>query len=170
MSWVDYVIIGIVALSALISLVRGFVREAFSLAVWLLAFWVSWSFFRELAPRLEPWIETPSVRLGAAFAALLITALILGGLINFLVVQLVQRTGLSGTDRLIGMIFGTARGVLVVAVLVLLAGLTPIPEDPWWQGSQLIPYFEELALWLGEFLPDDIAGRFEYDSLGQGGR
>jgi membrane protein required for colicin V production len=169
MTGVDYAILGVILVSALISLLRGFVREAFSLGVWLLAFWVSWTFFRALAAHLAPWIDTPSVRLGVAFAGLMLISLAIGGLVNFLVIQLVERTGLSGTDRLIGMIFGLARGVLVVAVLVLLAGLTPLPGDPWWQSSQLIPYFEELALWLGELLPEDIAERFDYGPFGQGG-
>jgi membrane protein required for colicin V production len=167
MAWVDYVIIGVVALSALISLLRGFVREAFSLAVWLLAFWVSWSYFRALALQLQPWIETPSVRLGVAFAVLMLATLAVGGLVNYLVIQLVERTGLSGTDRLVGMVFGAARGVLLVTVLVWLAGLTPIPQDPWWRESHLVPYFEELALWLRQLLPEDIAERFQYAGLGR---
>ncbi len=169
MSWVDYAMLGVILVSTVISLLRGFVREALSLGIWLLAFWVSWSFFRELALRLTPWIDTPSVRLGVAFAGLMLVSLVIGGLVNFLVIQLVERTGLSGTDRFIGMIFGLARGVLVVAVLVLLAGLTPLPGDPWWQSSALIPYFQELALWLRELLPEDIAERFDYGPLGQGG-
>ncbi len=166
MAWFDYLIIGILLLSALLSLIRGFVREAFSLAVWLLAFWVAWSFFRALAVQLAPWIGTPSVRLGLAFAVLLLVTLVVGGLINFLLVRLIERTGLSGTDRLVGMVFGLARGVLLVTVLVLLAGLTPMPQDPWWRESQLVPYFEELALWLRELLPQDIADRFQYAAAG----
>jgi len=158
----DLVILGIILISALISLVRGFVREAFSLAVWIFAFWVAWTFFREAAVRLEPWVATPSVRLGLAFAGLMLVTLLVGGIANYLVIRLVQKTGLSGSDRFIGMIFGAARGVLLVAVLVLLAGLTPLPADPWWQESRLIPYFQELALWLKEMLPPEVAERFQF--------
>jgi len=161
MIWVDYVIIGIIGLSAVISLVRGFMREALSLAAWVLAFWVSWNFFRELALRLE-WFSVPSVRLGIAFSILFVTTLIIGGLVNFLVGQLVDKTGLTGTDRMIGMLFGAARGILLVAVLVLLAGLTPLPDDPWWQQSQLIGYFQELATWLKTLLPADIGEKFQF--------
>jgi membrane protein required for colicin V production len=162
MNWVDFVLIGIVSVSLSISLVRGFVREAFSLAAWILAVWVSWSFFRELAVHLEPWVSVPSLRLGLAFAVLLLVTLILGAMVNFLISQLVERTGLTGTDRLLGMFFGVARGVLLIAILVLLAGLTPIPNDPWWQESRLIPYFQELAVWLRGFLPVDVAKMFNY--------
>lgn len=162
MTWFDYSIIAIIAVSALVSLLRGFVKEAFSLGVWVLAFWVSWTFFRDLAPHFTDWIDTPSVRLGLAFASLMIVTLVVGGLVTYLLGQLVEHSGLSGTDRVIGMVFGAARGVLVVTVLVLLAGLTPLPNDPWWQESVLPPYFEELALWLRDLLPGDIAERFRY--------
>lgn len=162
MAWLDITILGIILLSALISLARGFVREAFSLAVWVLAFWVSWSFFRDLAVPLEAWIGSPTARLGIAFAGLMIVTLAIGGLVNYLIIQLVEMTGMSGTDRLIGMIFGAARGVLLVAVLVLLAGLTPLPNEGWWLESTLVGYFQELAFWLRDLLPPEFADYFRY--------
>jgi membrane protein required for colicin V production len=162
MAWLDIVILVIVLLSAVISLVRGFVREAFSLAIWVLAFWVAWSFFRDLEVPLRSLIDSPTARLGIAFGVLMVATLIVGGLINYLVIQLVERTGMSGTDRLIGMVFGTARGVVLVAVLVLLAGLTPLPTEDWWVESSLVGYFQELAYWLRELLPPEMADRFRY--------
>jgi membrane protein required for colicin V production len=162
MPWLDYVLLGIIAVSALISLARGFVREAFSLAVWILAFWISWQFFRDLELQFVPWISSPTVRLGLAFAALMMVTLLLGGMVNYLLIQLVERTGMSGTDRFIGMLFGAARGALVNTVLVLLAGLTVMPQEAWWQASQLVPYFVTLAAWLQTWLPDDIAQYFQY--------
>lgn len=162
MVWLDIVIIGLVLISALISLARGFVREAFSLAVWVLAFWVSWSFFRDLEVPLRAWVGSPTARLGIAFAILMIVTLVAGGLVNYLIIQLVERTGMSGTDRFIGMVFGAARGILLVAVLVLLAGLTPIPGEGWWLQSSLVGYFEELAFWLRDLMPPELADRFRY--------
>jgi membrane protein required for colicin V production len=162
MLWIDILIIGIIALSAVISLVRGFVREALSLATWIAAFWVAWLFFRPLAVHFEGWIEVPSIRLGVAYGILLIAVLLLGALINHFMTLLVDSTGLSGTDRLLGVFFGAARGAVVVAILILLAGLTPFPQDPWWRASELIPYFQEMAVWLKQFLPADIAANFKY--------
>jgi len=162
LAWLDMLIVGIILLSALISLVRGFVREAFSLAVWVLAFWVSWSFFRDLEVPLQAWIGSPTARLGIAFAALMIATLTVGGLVNYLIIQLVERTGMSGTDRLIGMIFGAARGVLLVAILVLLAGLTSLPKEDWWLESTLVGYFQELSFWLRDLLPPEFADHFRY--------
>jgi len=160
--WIDYVIIVIIVLSSLISLMRGFMREALSLAAWIVAFWVSWTFFRELAAYFEQWINVPSMRLGVAFLLLLVATLILGGLVNYLVGQLVEKTGLTGTDRMVGVFFGLARGALLVGIAVLLAGLTPIPSDPWWHESVLIGYFQDLAIWLRDLLPPDIASKFKY--------
>jgi membrane protein required for colicin V production len=162
MIWVDYVIVGIIGLSALISLVRGFVREAVSLIIWFLAFALAWTYFREFALHLTPWVETPSVRLGLAFIILLVTVLIIGAIVGWLIGQLVDKTGLSGTDRLLGMVFGAARGAVLVAILVLLAGLTPFPRDSWWQESQLIVHFQQLAGWLLSLLPPDIAEYFQF--------
>lgn len=162
MLWVDILIIAIIALSAVISLIRGFVQEALSLATWIAAFALAWFFFRPLSVQLEPWIDVPSIRLGVAYGAILLLVLIVGALVNLLMKSLVESTGLSGTDRLIGIFFGVARGVVVVAILVLLAGLTPFPHDGWWHDSQLIPYFEQIALWMKTYLPDDIAANFSY--------
>lgn len=163
MSWLDYAIVAVIAVSTLISLMRGFVREAFSLAIWLLAFWISWSFFRQLKPRLEPLLDAPDkVLLGVSFGILMIVTLAIGGLVNYLIVQLVERTGMSGTDRFIGMVFGAARGGIMVVVLVMLAGLTSIPEEAWWRQSQLVGYFEEAARLLRDNLPDQVAQWFRY--------
>ncbi len=162
MSWLDYALIGIIAVSALVSLFRGFVREAFSLAIWILAFWISWSFFRDLSLHLEDLISSQTVRLGVAFGALMLVSLLVGGMLNFLIIELIERTGMSGADRFMGMIFGTSRGVLVVAVLVLLSGLTTLPQEQWWHESRLMPYFQELALWLRDLLPPDFAEHFRY--------
>lgn len=156
MVWLDYVILGVVAVSTLISLMRGFVREALALFIWALAFGLAWSFHEDLAPHLANWIENPSLRQGAAFVAIFLAVQITGGMVSYLVVRLMQVTGLSGTDRLVGMVFGAGRGILLVAVLVLVAGFTPLPKAHWWQDSQLVPYFEELAIWLRD-LPDQQA-------------
>ncbi len=162
MIWVDFVIVGIIALSALVSVMRGFMREALSLATWILAFWVGLSYASPVSVYLEPYVSVPSLRLGIGFGALFLAVLLVGGLLSFLVAKLVEETGLSGTDRLLGVVFGIGRGVVIVALLVLLAGLTPIPSDPWWKQSVLIGHFEELAIRIRAFLPPDVASNIVY--------
>ncbi len=157
MVWVDYLIIGIILLSSGISIIRGFIKEVLSLASWALSFWVALMFYPHVATLLADYIATPSIRLFAAFASLFLVTLILGALVNHLISQLVEKTGLTGTDRALGVIFGLVRGVAIVSLLVLLAGATPMPSDTWWQNSLLLEHFENLAVWLRDFLPADIA-------------
>ncbi len=163
MTAVDYAIIAIIILSAILSIVRGFVREALSLAGWILAFWVALSFGRDLAVMLDGRIEDPSVRVVLAFVALFLAALLLTALVNVLAGQLVDKTGLSGTDRILGVVFGTIRGAVIVAILVYLGGFTPVPQYAWWSKSYLIHHhFEGLAFWLRGFLPPDMAIQLSY--------
>jgi membrane protein required for colicin V production len=157
MLWIDYVIIGIIALSAIISVVRGFVKEVLSLAAWVLAFWVALTFSPQFSVLLSDYISTPSVSLFAAFAALFIVTLILSALVNHLIAAIVEKTGLSGTDRMLGVLFGILRGVAIVTLLVLLAAATPMPNDDWWQNAVLIEHFEKLAIWTRQFLPVGLA-------------
>ena len=162
MIWIDYAIIGLIGISAMIGLFRGFVREALSLTTWALAFWVGLSFSRDFSIYLKPVIDLPSARMAASFVILFLLTLILGGLIVYLLAQLVDKTGLTGSDRLAGLLFGIGRGIVVVAVIVLLAGLTPLPADPWWKDSQLIAPFQSVALWLRDQLPAGVAGKIDY--------
>jgi membrane protein required for colicin V production len=160
MSWVDLIIVVIIIVSALISVVRGFVKESISLASWILAGFIGLRYFAPLADLLEPYVESPTIRVGSAFAILFITTLIVGAIVNFMASQAVSKTGLSGTDKSLGVVFGAARGLLIVTMLVLLAGLTPMPTEPWWNESAMIEFFTEMANWIKDILPQDIAGRF----------
>ena len=162
MIWIDYSIIGLIAISSIIGLLRGFIREAFSLSTWFVGVWVGLTFSRDFSIFLETLISYPSARIAVSFAILFFLTLILGSLIGYLLDELVKKTGLTGSDRFVGMIFGIARGVLVVAILVVLGGLTPLPEDPWWKESKLIPPFQSVAMWLRSHLPSGMAGYVDY--------
>ena len=152
-TWVDWGIVGIICTSCLISLRRGFVKEALSLLTWIVAGVIAWMFGGALADHLVAFIEIPSVRVIAACIILFIATLVLGALVNYLIGELVRVTGLSGTDRFLGMAFGAARGALVVVVLVGLVSLAPVVEqDPWWQKSILIPHFLMVADWSKTFI------------------
>lgn len=162
MSWLDLVILGIIALSALISLIRGFVKESISLLSWIAAGIVAFRYFSAMAELLEPYLADPTIRSMAAFAVLFISTLIIGAIINFIMSQLVSKTGLSGTDKVLGVVFGGARGVLIVTMVVLLASLTPMPEAQWWQDSAMVGFFQQLAEWVKGIIPADAADSFSF--------
>lgn len=162
MIWIDFAIIGLIVISLIIGLFRGLIKEAFSLLTWIIAVWVGLTFSREFAPFLETFIVYPSARIATAFGILFLITLIIGSIVSYLAGVLVLKTGLTGSDRFAGMLFGIARGLVVVAIMVMLAGLTPLPEDSWWKESILIPPFQSLALWLRDHVPAGMAGYLQY--------
>lgn len=163
MQYVDYIIFAIIGLSILVGAIRGFIKEAFALAVWAAAFFVAFQYSGFLAELLESHIDLPSVRTSLAFAGLFLSVLLVGGLATFLVGKLVEKTGLSGTDRLLGGVFGGLRGLVMVLALILVAGLTPIPRDSWWQASRTIQSLMPLAEWSAQYLPEYILEYIDFE-------
>lgn len=142
MNWADWAIVIVLTLSSVISLARGFIKEALSLVIWIVALVVANVFSNRLEVFLTNLIATPSLRSMAAFVLVFIGVLFIGALLNFLIGLIVKATGLSGTDRLLGMLFGFARGILIVLVfLIYVPSYVPIKNDPWFKQSSLIPYF-----------------------------
>ena len=106
-------------------------------------------FHQALAGHLGHWVDTPSLRALVAWIVIFFGVLMSGSLLSFLLGQLVESTGLTGTDRLLGAIFGAMRGFIVVmAILIILPGVLPVAQDPWWQQSVLIPYFLACEDWV----------------------
>ena len=160
MNIADYVILGTIAVSMVLSLMRGFAVEALSLVTWVAAFVIARLFSLPLAVLLTDYVDPPSARQPVAFVALFILTLIVGALIKHLVKGVVEATGLSGTDRVLGTAFGAIRGGLIVVVaLALLARFTQMPGDPWWQKSLLIPQFLMVENWTAEM------GRMLWDKI-----
>ena len=155
----DIAILAIVMLSVAVSIFRGFVREALSLLVWLGALWVAVTYTNQVDASLAKLVVSPPIRLVVAFGLLFLAVLIVGNLIIRLISHIVHLSGLSGTDRILGMVFGTVRGVLIVAVMVLVAGMTTIPQEKWWKESTLVVHFKGVAHWLVEMLPEDHSAK-----------
>ena len=160
MHWVDIVVFVVIGFSVVIGLFRGLVKEAISLATWILGVWVSLSFSSSFAKMLPFQVGDQTVQTLIAFVIIFLVILVVGGVINYLIGQLVDKTGLSGTDRTMGLVFGFLRGGLIVAIMVLLATLTNMPNEEWWQQSLTLPYFHDSAVWLKALLPDSLAQHF----------
>lgn len=164
LNWVDIFIFSVLGISAVLSLFRGLVREVLSLVAWVVAGWVAFKFAGPVSKHFAGAVSLPSVRMALAFGLLLVGVLLVFGVLNFLIGKLIDGTGLSSTDRLLGMFFGLARGIAIVTVLVALAGLTPAPCDPWWKESRLLDHFEQLARYAIRWLPPEFGNHFSYET------
>ncbi len=142
---VDYILLAILFISTAVSLLRGFVREAISLLSWAIAIWCAWRFGGAVAGALEGSIGSMTARLWVARSLLLVGVLVAGGLLEWLVVFLLQKSGLTGTDRAIGTLFGFARGVVLAGLLVAVLQTGGFEATAWWQDSKLIPYAAPVA-------------------------
>jgi membrane protein required for colicin V production len=145
MIMLDYLLIGVVAVSALMGLLRGFAKEAVSLTGWIVAIWGAWRFADPVQERLPELLNDPVISLWIARLIILIGVLFAAGIISRLISYLLNMTGLSSTNRTIGMLFGLARGVVLVGLAVKVMQATGFEADPWWQESKLIPYAVPLA-------------------------
>jgi membrane protein required for colicin V production len=142
--WVDAIILIITAVSCIFGLWRGFVREVLSLLAWIAALLIARVYSEAFAPALSNWIANEAMQQMFAFAILFMATLLVGALINHLVAKLISISGLKLTDRLIGAVFGVARGVVIVMVFVYFGG-SFFQTEPWWSESRLIPYGVQLV-------------------------
>jgi membrane protein required for colicin V production len=155
----DIVLLGVLLVSGLLGLWRGFIVEVMSLASWLLAFWAAFAFGDALSAALAAWIDSEAVRGAAGYVGVFIATLVAGGLVTWLLARIVRGTGLSGTDRTLGFLFGLVRGIAVCSIGVLLLGLTPLPQSPAWAQSSLVGLLQPGAEWLRSWLPPALAER-----------
>jgi membrane protein required for colicin V production len=159
----DYAVLIIIGLSVLLSMMRGFVREILALASWVVAFFVAKAYVMDVAPLLPEAIPNESLRYLAAFLVLFLVTLLVCSLLAVALSQLFKHVGLSWLDRGLGAFFGLARGLLIVLVLVLLAGLTSLPQDIRWRNAMFSAPLEAAIHGLLPWFPDDIARRVNYD-------
>ncbi|MBI5436368.1 MAG: CvpA family protein [Nitrosomonadales bacterium] len=162
MTWFDYTVIAIVALSILLGWWRGLVYEVLALLGWVVAWVVARLFAAKAAPYIPAALGAEAARTAVAFTALFISILIVGGIVAWLLSKLVKWVGLGWLDGLLGALFGMLRGVLVVLALVLLAGLTGLPKEPSWRNAAMSKPLENVALAAKGWLPESVAQRVHY--------
>ena len=148
----------IVLLSLVIGFIRGFVREFISLATWVAAVAFALLYLKPLAKQLPFNLQSEIASMGVAFAIIFFGVLIAGAIINYLISAAVNSVGLGGVDRLLGAMFGSVRGYLIVVLMVILLGVTSSPNRDWWINSRFIPYVELGAEWIKARVLQDFSG------------
>jgi len=156
----DYSVIAIVGISVLLSVIRGAVRELVSLAGWVVAFMVANYFAAQFAPKLPHAITGESLRMVLAFSVLFLLSLLAMGVIAMLASTVTKKAGLGLADRFFGSLFGLARGLLVIMVIVLAGGLTALPQEPFWRKAVLSGPLENAVMMAIPWLPQDLSRHF----------
>lgn len=156
MGWIDIGLLCVLGLSVLVGLLRGFLYEVLSLVGWVVAYFAAQWLSPVVAQMLPVGAPGSALNAGAAFACTFVVVLVVWGLLSWLVKQLVQASPLSVVDRLLGAVFGLARGLLIGLVFVTLAGLTPLTKTEAWRASQGVVWLRVVVTALKPMLPDEV--------------
>ncbi len=160
----DWCVIGVMALSMLFAYVRGFTRELIALIAWVVGFFAALAF----SPIVGAWLPDLGVaRYLIAFALIMIAAIIVGALVAWPLSSVIRKSGLGFVDRFLGAVFGIARGAVLVMAFVLIAGVTALPRQDWWQNAALARPLAAAALGLAARLPPTWAERLDYSREGR---
>jgi membrane protein required for colicin V production len=155
--FVDLIIIGILGLSVVTGLFRGFVKELIALSVWVCAIWIGYIYCNDVSILLKPYISSEPLRLIAGFILILLLMVIFGAILNIMLGFILKASGLSGMDRILGMVFGLIRGIFIVSLLISAAKLTAIlPAEEQINQSFLYTKFTPITNWICSFYPKFI--------------
>lgn len=159
----DYAILGVFAVSMLLSAMRGAVRELVGLGGWVMAFLAANLFAGPFSQHIPALLQGEAPRTLAAYVGVFVFTLILASLAGMLLGRLMKAVGLGALDRLLGALFGFARGLILVLALGLVAGMTSAPQQAFWQQSYSGPWLVSGVLALQPWLPSTLALRLRYD-------
>lgn len=157
MSPFDYILLGVLLVSALVGAVRGLIREALSLVIWVVALWCAARFGGHAARLFSTVLDDPLWQLWAGRLALFVGVLFAGSVVVWLVGYFVRRSVITGMDRILGMLFGVARGVVLAGILVLALELGGFAAEPWWRESKLLPYAAAVGVELRDVTQEQLA-------------
>jgi membrane protein required for colicin V production len=162
MTWIDYAVIGVTAISVAWGVWRGLVREIISFGGWVIAFLAANLLAGPLGEALPESVGRPELRVLLAFVGIFILTLAVATLLGLLLSRLLKAAGLAGLDRTLGALFGVARAVLILLAFALLAGLTRLTADPAWTTSLSAPWLTQAAMAVKPWLPPALASRLRY--------
>ena len=178
---IDIIIAVAIVVSVVVGFVRGFIKEAISITALLLAIWAALYFGPAVGKFAATWLDSDELQMW--FGRVLIFAIILsvGGLLGWGLSKLVRLSILSGMDRFLGSVFGACRGILLIAVAIIVGQYSGFDNDAWWENSILIPHLEVVADWIkimapqgyelltpdgvADSLPLDLPGSLNLESL-----
>lgn len=159
----DYVVLAIIGISIVVSMMRGAIKELLALFGWVAAFYIAKTYSSQLAALLPVDIPTSALKTLAAFLILLVAVLFLSSLLSVAVSSIVSKIRLGWLNRFLGLIFGLVKGLLIVCVIVLLAGLTSLPKEKVWTDAMLSSPLEVLVNAALPWLPENVTKHVQFD-------
>lgn len=159
----DYTVLLIIGISIIVSMMRGALREVLAIAGWLVAFYVAKIYAVQLVPVLPQDIPTEPLKVLAAFLILFLGVLLIASLLTIALSSIIKKIGLNWLNRFVGALFGFARGLLIVCILVFLAGLTSLPKDARWTNAMFSSPLEALVKAALPWVPQAVAKHIKYD-------
>ncbi len=162
MTFFDYAVLSIVGVSILVGVWRGVVSELLALAAWVVAFFAAREFATSVVPWFAKWVADPGLCLAAAYAGIFVGVLLIFAILRFAISMMLTAAGLGLLDRLLGACFGAVRGALIVLIAVMLAGLTPLPAQPYWRDAVLAQPIETAVFAVKRWMPADLAARIKF--------
>jgi membrane protein required for colicin V production len=163
MTQFDYIALAILGLSMLLSVMRGLTQEVLALLAWVLSFWCASHFAEQASHWMPESLPSESLRYVAGFIVVFFVVWLLSAIVRITLNQFLSATGLKPLDRLLGAVFGVARGFLLMLTLVMLAGLTSFPRSAVWRNAMFSPLFEQSATLVKPWLPEVLATRIQFD-------
>ena len=157
----DYGVIAILLASLALGLWRGLIGEVLALLAWVLAGLAAWQLGPEVGALITA-IADPGLRVLAGYAAVFVGVLIVLALVRLAVRGLLKALGLTAVDRVLGVVFGVARGLLIVFILVAIGGMTSLPKEMWWRNASLSQPLETAVLASKPWLPPEAAKRIRF--------
>lgn len=161
MTYFDYGVLAIIGLSTLLSMMRGLIQEILALAAWLCSFWLASCYASKGIVWVPLVLPGETLRYIVAFLAIFCISWFLATILRILVNRFLKITGLKPLDRFLGAGFGLLRGCLLIITIVLLAGMTGLPEEPFWKKAMLSPLCEKTALRILPWLPSQWADHIQ---------
>jgi membrane protein required for colicin V production len=155
-NYLDIGIVVFILLTALVGMVQGFVWMTIFLVTWVAAIFLSATYSSELAQAFPFDLSSQLIQTGLAALLIFIGVLLVGALINFLFGKAISAIGIGAVDRIFGAGLGVALGALILSLLTILAGMTPLPDQPLWKTSTLVPKLEDAATWVKSFVPPEF--------------
>ena len=162
MTGLDFVLLGVLGVSAVLGLIRGLLKEVLSLAAYAFAFLAAIWWGPRVSDWLISWITQSFLRMTLAYIGVFIAVLLLIGMVNMALSALIDKTGLTPADHGLGAVFGLARGVLFILILVTVAGFTPIPQEPWWKNAMFSKQVVGIVQQIKARLPEPVSGWLPY--------